>query len=71
MAHEPNGFVADAEHPVNLVSGHALLAGVHEIGDQKPAVERDVAVLENGANRDAELLFASVALPDAIADRLP
>src|SRR5437868_5352758 len=70
MAHEPNRFVADAQHPVNLMSTHALLAGVHQVRDKKPAVQRDMRILENGTDGDAELFTASVALPHALANWL-
>ncbi len=46
MAHEPNRLVRDAKHPVNLMGRHAVVAGVHEVGRQKPTMKRYMAVLK-------------------------
>ena len=36
MKHEPRGFVACADHPMQLMRGHALFAGGHQLSGQKP-----------------------------------
>jgi len=36
MHHEPRRFVADAEHPVNLMRAHALLAGRNQMNAEQP-----------------------------------
>ena len=65
VRHEPSGLVGDAEHAVQLVGGHALLARCQQVRRQQPLVERDLATLEHGADRDGELLAAFVALVEA------
>ena len=68
MAHEPSGFVGDSGHSVNLMSGHALFAGAHQVSAPEPFMQGNVGVLEHGAHGDTELLTASVAFPDALAN---
>src|SRR5579864_6147960 len=70
MAHKPNRFVANAEHAVNLMCRHSLFAGAHQVGREKPAVKRDVAILKNTAHGDRELLTTAVALPHTVSDGL-
>lgn len=68
VTHEPNRLVADARHAVNLVGAHAFFAGAHQVGDKQPAMQGNMRILKHRSNRRAELLTASVALPDAFAD---
>jgi hypothetical protein len=42
---------------------HALFAGAQKMDGEKPLVKRNVAVSEDRANGDGELLTASGALP--------
>ena len=70
MAHEPRGLVRHAQGAANLVSRDALLAGSHEVGRQKPLVERNLGTLEHRPDRRRELLAASVALIQARAGAL-
>lgn len=62
---EPGALVGDAEHAVDLVAGHALLAGGHQPEGHQPLGERDFAALHDGANRDGELLAAVAAQTQA------
>src|ERR1700738_1198709 len=36
MKHEPRGLIACADHPVQLMRGHALFAGRPQLRGQKP-----------------------------------
>ena len=56
---------------VKLVAGDALLAAGQQIDGLQPQVQRDVALLEDGADLHAELLAAGVALVEADAGALP
>jgi hypothetical protein len=40
VAHEPCGFVGDADHAGDLMGAHALLAGHKQVIDQQPLIER-------------------------------
>jgi hypothetical protein len=64
MAHKPRSFVADAKHAMDLHRAHALFARHHQVSSGEPLVQRDMAALVQGADRDAELLAAGVALID-------
>ena len=55
---------------MKLVRAHALLAGAEQMKRQEPLAEWDVAVSEDRADRDGELLTASSTLPHASADVL-
>src|SRR5271168_5051023 len=68
MHHEPNRFVANACHAMDLMSRHPFLAGTEQVGREKPAMERDVRILKHCSDCDTELLAASVALPDTFTD---
>src|SRR5205807_8770409 len=59
---EPCRFQADAEHPVKLVRAHPLLRHGKQVHRLEPYMERDLAALHDGSDRDCELLAASVAL---------
>src|SRR6185437_235208 len=63
--HEPRGLVGHVELAVHLVRAHGLFARRDEMEGQHPLVERDVRALEQGANRDAEVLAAGIALDQA------
>jgi hypothetical protein len=61
MAHEPRGFHAAAEHPLQLPGADAFLGRTHQVDGLQPVSHRDVTVLENGADFDGELLTALIA----------
>lgn len=67
VGHEPRGLVGHAEHAVQLVRRHAGLGGRHQVAGEHPLVERDLGALEDGADRDGELLAALSALVQALA----
>src|SRR5581483_552985 len=62
MAHEPRRFVGDRQHPVHLMRRNALLARVHQMKGQNPLMKRNMRTLHDGADRNCEVLTASVAL---------
>lgn len=62
VAHEPGAFVADSQHPVELVCGDALLARGHQEHRGEPAGKGDVSGIHEGAGRDVEEPFATSAL---------
>jgi hypothetical protein len=68
--HEPNRFVGDSGHSVNLVGTHALLAGTEQVGSKQPTVQGSVGVLEDRANCDGELFAAAPAFSCPFADGL-
>jgi hypothetical protein len=71
MRHEPSGAVrAEAEHPPELMRGHALFAGGHEMRCQKPLVEWNVRPLVKSAHGRCEGLSACAALIEASARAL-
>lgn len=71
VGHEPRGLVGHAKSSVELVAAHALFAGAEQEHGLKPDVELDLGLLKDGAYGHAELLTASVALPQAGAGGLP
>lgn len=67
VSHEPSSFHAAAEHPLQLAGADAFLGRTHQEDRLQPVSHRDVAVLENGANFDGELLTALIALAQSWA----
>lgn len=65
MRHEPRSLVRDAEGAVELVRAHALFGRAEKQHGLQPDIQLDLAALENGANRDSELLAAIPALVEA------
>lgn len=63
--HEPCRFVRNAKHAVDLMRGHALLAGNHKKECRKPLRQRDFGTLKDGADRNRELFAACAALINA------
>jgi len=61
MSEEPRAFVGNADHPVQLMSGHAFLAGVHQMNGKQPLVNRNMAALHDGAGAAGELVAAVIA----------
>src|SRR5258706_10875651 len=70
MAHEPCSLEGDAKSAVELVRADALLAAGDQIERLQPEMQRHVALLEDGADSDAELAPAGIALVEAKAGRL-
>jgi hypothetical protein len=64
MAEEPCGFHAAIEHPLNLPSGDAFLAGAHQVDDLQPEMQRQVGGLEDSSYSHREGLLAGVALAE-------
>src|SRR5579872_1446762 len=52
---------------MKLMGTHSLLAGAQQMESIEPLVQWNVAVLENRADRNAELFPTRLALPDALA----
>src|SRR4051794_28842727 len=65
MAQEPRALERDAEQTVELVGADALFGRAKQMERLEPLVERNVAVLENRADLDGELLTAGGALAEA------
>ena len=70
VRHEPCGLEGYAQGPGKLVAGNALFGRAKQVHRLQPKVHGDVAVLENGADFDGELLPALVTLPEADPGRL-
>ena len=62
---EPCALVSHAEHSVKLMGAHALFGCTEKMESHKPLMQRNVAVLEDRAHGDGELLAARAALPNA------
>ena len=62
---EPSGFHAAIERALNLPGTDALLAGGDELDRLQPQMQREMAVLENGADPHREGLPAGVTLAQA------
>ena len=56
---------------MELVGADALLGASKQVDRLQPLVQRNVAALEDGADRDRELLAAVTALADADARARP
>ena len=67
VAHEPSGFVGDAEHTFDLLRAHALLGRAKQVIAEQPFVKGNLRAFEHGANGDGVLLAAIVALDQARA----
>lgn len=67
VAHEPSGFVGDAEHTFDLLRAHALLAGAKQVIAEQPFVKGNLRAFKDGADGDGVLLAAIVALDQARA----
>ena len=65
MGEEPRGFHAAPERALNLPSAHSLLAGANELDCLQPQMQREMAVLEYGADPHREGLAAGVTLSQA------
>ena len=70
VAHEPRGLESDAKGAVELVRADALLAARHQVEGLQPEVQRNVALLEDGADGHPELAAAGIALVEAEAGGL-
>ena len=55
LCHHPGGLLCDAEVPVKLHAGDAFQARGHEIHDDDPGSDRELARLHHGPGLDAEV----------------
>ncbi len=55
LRHHPRGFLRDAEVPVEFHAGDAFQARGHEIHDDDPGSDRELAELHHGPGLDAEV----------------
>ena len=63
VRHEPSGAIrAKAKHPHELVGANTLFARGHQMKAENPLVERDMAGLHHGPDRDRKGRAARVAL---------
>jgi hypothetical protein len=65
VAKVPSGFHAATEHPLKLAGRHAFLAGAQQMDGLQPQPQRQMAILENGADPHGERLPAGVAFAQA------
>src|ERR1035441_6639969 len=65
MQHEPRGLLSDADGTCNFVAADAVLAVTEHPDDNKPLLQRDGRILENGSHFGTELavLVGALALP--------
>jgi hypothetical protein len=62
MAEIPGGLIGDAQHPLQLVCANALLGLAHDVDGKEPLPQRQLRVVEDGADADAELVAAAVTI---------
>jgi hypothetical protein len=62
MPKMPSGFHAAAKHPLKLAGGDAFLTGAQQMDCLQPQPERQMAVLENGADPHGKGAATGVAL---------
>jgi len=67
MRHKPRALVGHAKHSMELMGAHSLFGCTEKMESHQPLVKRDMAVLEDRAHSDGELLAARAALPNAFA----
>jgi hypothetical protein len=65
--HKPRAFVGNAQHPMELMGTHPLLAGTKQVKGVQPFVERNVTVRHDRLHGDSELFATRGAFPDAFA----
>lgn len=58
MAEVPRGFVGDAEHSLDLISGDAFARFGHQVGNEKPLRQRQMGVMEDRSHGHGELIAA-------------
>ena len=66
MRHEPCRLVGYSEHTMKLVGAHSLLGRAKQMDCQKPFMQGNMAVFEDRAYCDCELLATCSALPNAL-----
>src|ERR1044072_5027778 len=64
MVHEPRALLSHTSGAGELVGANTVLAVDHHPERRKPLVQAKRRILEDGADLDAELLFAALALPE-------
>lgn len=62
VAEIPGGLVRDAEHPLQLVCADRLLGLTDHVDGEEPLPERQLGIVEERSDADAELVAASVAV---------
>src|SRR5205823_6420551 len=64
VKHEPRSFLSDADGPVNLIRGDAILAVHQHPNGHVPLAKADRRILENRADAHGELFLAGLAAPN-------
>ena len=62
VAEIPCGFVTDSERAFDLICRHPFLGFTEQQGSEKPLLQSKMAVIENGAAGDTELIVAAFAV---------
>jgi len=62
MAEIPSGLIADLEHPLELVGRDSLLGLAHHVDRKEPLPERELGIVKDGPDADAELVATSVTI---------
>src|ERR1017187_1175454 len=58
MAQIPRGFVASADHALDLVRRDAFAGLAHEVGGSEPSRQGELSILEDGSGQNGELIAA-------------
>lgn len=66
VAEVPRCFIADSERPLNLASAHALLGLAQQKRSHEPFRQREMAVIEDRARRNGELVIALFAVEELL-----
>ena len=64
MTEIPCGFVADSQHPLNLVGRHSLARLTDQVGSYKPFEQGEMGVMEDGASGNTELIVTLFAVQE-------
>src|SRR5262249_7106019 len=64
---EPSSSLSDPDLPGDLVRADAFLGAVHQVDDEQPFPQRNLALFEDGPHADGKLLVATPALPQPLA----
>jgi len=60
----PSGFVADTQHPLDLIGRHTLARLANQMGGNKPLEQGQVRVMEDRASGNAELVVTLFAVQE-------
>src|ERR1039458_7898142 len=58
MAEVPRGFVASADHALDLVRRDAFAGLTHEVGGSEPSRQGEFSILKDGSGQNGELIAA-------------